>query len=86
MTATLRRGRRAAIVTTLTERVPLDRIEQRARQGRPGRTILAVIALVLFGLGWLACKACAVAWFAAAWCGSAVVEGWQSARAGQRAP
>ena len=73
-------------MTSIAERVPLDRIEARARHARPGRTILAVIASVLFGLGWLACKACAVAWFAAAWCGSAVVEGWQSAKAGQRAP
>ena len=44
-------------MTTLTERIPLDRIEQRARHARPGRTVLAVIALVLFGLGWLAFKA-----------------------------
>lgn len=73
-------------MTTLTERVPLDRIERRARQARPGRAVLAVIALVLFGLGWLAYKTCAVTWLAAAWCGSAVIEGWQSARAGQRAP
>jgi uncharacterized membrane protein YedE/YeeE len=73
-------------VTTLTERVPLDRIEQRARQARPGRAVLVIIATLLFGLGWLACKACAVTWLAAAWCGSAVIEGWQSAKAGQRAP
>lgn len=72
-------------MTSITERIPLDRIEARASGARPGRTILAVIALVLFGIGWLAYKACAVTWFAAAWCGSAVAEGWQSARAG-RAP
>jgi uncharacterized membrane protein YedE/YeeE len=73
-------------LTSLTERVPLDRIEQRARHARPGRTVLVVIASLLFGLGWLACKACALAWLAVAWCGSAVIEGWQSAKAGQRAP
>jgi hypothetical protein len=73
-------------LTTLTERVPLDRIEQRARHARPGRAVLAVIASVLFGLGWLACKTCAVTWLAAAWCAAAVIEGWQTARAGQRAP
>ena len=70
----------------MLERVPLDRIEQRARQARPGRAVLVVVASVLFGLGWLAFKACAVTWLALAWCGSAVIEGWQSARAGQRAP
>jgi hypothetical protein len=68
---------------TVLERVPLDRIEQRARQARPGRAVLAVIAAVLFGLGWLAYKTVAVALFAVAWCGAAVIEGWQSAKAGQ---
>lgn len=66
--------------------MPLDRIEQRARHARPGRAVLVVIASLLFGLGWLAFKACAVAWLAAAWCGSAVIEGWSSAKSGQRAP
>ena len=72
-------------MTSITERLPLDRIEQRARDARPGRTVLAIIALVLFGLGWLAYKTCALAWLALAWCIAAVTEGWQSARAGQRA-
>jgi hypothetical protein len=67
-------------VTTLTERVPLERISRRAHAARPGRTVLAVVALVLSGLGWLAYKACAVAWLALVWCGSAVIEGWAGAR------
>jgi hypothetical protein len=73
-------------LTSLTERIPLDRIERRARHARPGRVLLTVIAAVLFALGWLACKAFAVAWLALAWCGSALAEGWISARAGQEAP
>jgi uncharacterized membrane protein YedE/YeeE len=73
-------------LTSVTERIPLDRIEARARHARPGRAVLVVVASVLFGLGWLAFKACAVTWLAAAWCGSAVIEGWQTARAGQEAP
>ena len=73
-------------MTSLTERVPLDRIERRARHARPGRVLLTLIAGLLFGLGWLTCKACAVTWLAAAWCASAVIEGWQSAKAGQEAP
>ena len=47
------------------------------------RVLLTVIAAVLFGLGWAAFKTCAITWLAAAWCGSAVIEGWQEAR---RAP
>lgn len=73
-------------MTSVTERIPLDRIEQRARHARPGRAVLVVVASLLFGLGWLACKACAVAWLALAWTGSAVIEGWSTAKAGQRAP
>jgi hypothetical protein len=66
--------------------VPLDRIGRRAAQARPGRAAAAVIALVLFGLGWAACKALTAAWLALAWCGSAVIEGWVAARAGQQSP
>jgi hypothetical protein len=73
-------------LTSIADRVPLDRIDRRARQARPGRVLLTLIAAILFGAGWLAYKTCAVTWLAAAWCGSAVAEGWQSARAGQRAP
>ena len=67
-------------MTSVAERVPLDRISRRAHAARPGRTVLAAVALVLFGLGWLAYRACAVAWLALAWCSSAVIEGWQEAR------
>lgn len=73
-------------MTSVTERIPLDRIGRRARHARPGRAVLVIIASVLFGLGWLACRACAVAWLAVAWCGSAVIEGWSSAKAGRQAP
>lgn len=68
------------MASTLLDRVPVDRISQRAHAARPGRTALVVVASVLFGLGWLAYRACAVAWLAAVWGGSAVVEGWQASR------
>lgn len=67
-------------MTTITERVPMERISQRAHAARPGRSVLAVIAGLLFGLGWLGYKTLAVAWLTAAWCASAVIEGWQEAR------
>lgn len=70
-------------MTALTERIPVDDITARARSARPGRAVLTIIAAVLFGLGWVVYKACALAWLAAAWCGSAVIEGWQSARSQQ---
>lgn len=71
-------------MTYVADRIPLDRIERRARQARPGRAVLIVIAAVLFGLGWVAFKACALSWLAVAWCGFAIAEGWAAAKAGQR--
>ena len=68
------------MAATLLDRVPVDRISQRAHAAKPGRTVLAVITGLLFGLGWLAYKACAVGWLALVWCGSAVIEGWQASR------
>ena len=67
-------------MTSVTERVPLERISRRAHAARPGRTVLVVAAAVLFGLGWLAYRACALSWLALAWCGSAVIEGWTESR------
>jgi uncharacterized membrane protein YedE/YeeE len=73
-------------LTSIAERVPLDRIERRARQAHPGRVLLTLLAALLFAVGWVAFKLCAITWLAAAWAGSAVIEGWSSAKAGQRAP
>ena len=70
---------------SVADRVPLDRIGDRARQARPGRTVLLLVAGLLFGLGWVAFKACALSWLAVAWCGCAVIEGWQSAKAARQA-
>ena len=49
-------------MTSVTERIPLDRIEDRARHAHPGRVLLTLLAAALFALGWLTCKAFAVAW------------------------
>lgn len=67
-------------MTALLERVPLESISEQARQVRFWRTVLTVIAGVLFGAGWVAAKACAVAWLAGAWCAVAVREGWREGR------
>ena len=60
-----------------------DRVEQitaRARAIRPGRTVLTVIAAVLYGIGWVAAKVFGVVWLAATWCAAAVQIGWEEAR------
>lgn len=67
---------------TWAERVPVKRISAEARQVRFWRAVLAALAGVLFGLGWLAAKACAVLWLAGVWSVTAVRVGWQEGRRG----
>lgn len=67
-------------MTAVLERVPVDRIGAEARDIHPGRTLLTIIAGVLYGLGWLAAKTLAVLWLAAAWSLAAVKVGWADAR------
>lgn len=72
------------MTTTVLDRVPVDRITEQARQARPGRTLLTLIAGALFGIGWLAAKAFAVVWLAGTWSWTAVGVGWQSAHGPSR--
>lgn len=62
------------------DRVPVDRITDQARQVHPVRTLLTVLAGVLYGLGWVVAKTFMVVWFAAAWCAVAVKVGFQAGR------
>jgi hypothetical protein len=68
---------------TVLDHVPVERISERASSVRFSRVLVAVVAGVLFGLGWVAYKTLAVVWFAAVWCAMAVAEGWADARRGQ---
>jgi hypothetical protein len=70
---------------TVLDAVPVERITGRAREVRFTRTVLAAIAGLLFGIGWLVAKASGVAWLVLVWCAVAVSEGWQQARKGQMA-
>ena len=67
-------------MTTLTERIPVDEITEQARQVHFWRSAATLVAAVLFGLGWVAFKFFAVAWFGVVWCGCAVREGWREGR------
>lgn len=64
------------------ERVPVEEITSQARKIRFWRTVLTGIAGLLFGVGWLAAKACALVWLGAAWSVTAVRLGWREARRG----
>jgi hypothetical protein len=69
--------------TTLLDRIPVDEISERAREAKPGRTALTVIAGVLFGLGWVTAKTLGTLWLAVAWCVTAARLGWREARGNQ---
>lgn len=59
--------------------VPVDRIRAEARQIRFTRTVLTVVAGVLYGAGWLAGRLCAAVWAVVAWSAAAVKVGWREA-------
>lgn len=64
------------------DRVPVERITREARQVHFWRSVLTLLAGLLFGLGWLAAKAFAVLWLAGVWSATAVKVGWQEGRRG----
>ena len=64
------------------ERVPVERITDEARKVAFWRSVLRLLAAVLFGIGWLVAKAFAVLWLAGVWSVTAVRLGWQEARRG----
>jgi len=63
----------------LTERITVE-----ARQIHFWRTVLTVVAGLLFGVGWVAAKSLAALWLVVAWCAAAVKVGWQEARTADR--
>jgi hypothetical protein len=69
-------------VTTITQRIPLDEITAQAHQVRFGRVLLAVLAALFFGIGWVAGRV----FLAVAWCAVAVRVGWQEGRHGRAGP
>lgn len=69
---------------TFFDQVMTDRITAEARQIHFWRTVLTVVAGLLFGLGWISYKAVAGLWLVAAWCAAAVKVGWQEARTAAR--
>jgi hypothetical protein len=75
------------VATVLSARPDVDVITARARDARPGRMLLTLLAALLFAVGWLFAQAVtrtekvgAGLWLTAAWCWFAVAEGWRQAR------
>ncbi len=61
-------------------RVPVTRINERAREIHFWRTVLTLIAGLLFGLGWVVAKGFGGVWLVLTWTATAVAMGWQDAR------
>ena len=72
------------MTTSVLDRVPVDEIGRRAAEVMPGRTLLTVLAGVLFGLGWVTAKAFGVLWLVLTWSWAAVGVGWQAAHGPSR--
>jgi hypothetical protein len=73
------------MTTGVLDRVPLEDIGSQAREVKPGRTILTLIAGALFGLGWVTARVFAVLWLGVAWSFIAVREGWRASHGPSRA-
>lgn len=67
----------------ILDRVPVDQISDRAREVKFSRTVLTLLAGLIFGTFWLLSKAAAVAWLGLAWCVTAARLGWHEARGNQ---
>jgi len=72
-------------MTTILDRVPVERITAQARQVHAGRTLLTMLAGFFFLIGWVAFRVVAVAWLALTWCAVATREGWREARKAEAA-
>lgn len=62
------------------ERVPVERINREARETHFWRTVLTLVAGLLYGVGWLAAKGFTLLWLVLAWSAVAVRVGWQEGR------
>lgn len=71
-------------MSTLLERVDIDRISAEARQVQIGRTLLTLMAAVLYVVGWITAKVLIGIWIVAAWTFTAVRLGWQDAWSAHR--
>jgi hypothetical protein len=65
---------------SVLQRVPVDEINQRAREIHFWRTVATLLAGLLFAVGWLVAKGFTVLWLGVAWTATAVKVGWQAGR------
>lgn len=74
-------------VLEYTSVAPVDRVDRITAQARAwpaGRTLLALLAAVLVGVGRVAFAASAALWLVVTWCAAAVRVGWDDARSARQ--
>lgn len=59
----------------------LDRVHAEARELRPLRVVLSIIAAIPFAIAWVLGVACRVLWIAFSWAWAAAVVGFKTGRA-----
>lgn len=61
------------------DRIDVDSITERAKSIRFGKTLLNLIAGLIFGAAWVIAKLFRLAWLTLAWCYAAGEMGWRQA-------
>ena len=60
--------------------VLLDQVHAHARELRPLRVLLTILAFPFFALGWIVRTVFGAVWFVLAWCWAAIVVGWNTGK------
>jgi hypothetical protein len=71
-------------MASITRRADIDRITAEAVNVRVGRSLLTLIAALLYLVGWTAAKVSYGLWIALVWSFTAIRIGWQDAQTTSR--
>lgn len=66
----------------MLQQATLDQIREQARTLTPLRTLLTLIASVLYGIGWAAARTLGVIWTGLTWAAASAKVGWGDGRKG----
>jgi len=67
-------------MTTFLDEVMVEQITAEAREVHFGRTLLTIIAGLLFGIGWVIARTFGLLWLTLAWSAVAIRIGWTEGR------
>lgn len=70
----------------IMNQISIERVSAQAREIRFGRTLLTLLATVLYCVGWITAKTWIWLWFALCWSAVAIKVGWTDARSTSGGP